>query len=545
MHYLSLFLSIGLLFPFSMLLSQEGESDRNVLALDSVKEYLEAKQFPQAEKLLANTAFPVYGENPQTDSLALAAEYAYATLWYQTGRFSQALPAFEALLEKQIQFYGPENTQVAQTYNDIGITLGYSGNYERAKENYLKALEIARNIHDEDHPQVITALNNIGVFYERQGDYEKALEHYQYSLQLRLQRYGSSHEKIADSYNNIGNIYFYTNRIPEAKDYYQRTLDMYLKELGSRHISVGYAYMNLAISYALSGDLAEAEKLFLRDLSIRRSVYGESHPFVAYCYDNLGQLYQMQQDYEAAQKSYLRSLAISQEAYGETHPFIAQSYANLGMLNTLRERPGEAENFYYQALAVLGAYGNGAFGSPSQVRDLPKCLRILFDLLKLQRKDPTALEQSWESVQFASTLIDYMRQSYRAEGSRLYLQQYALPIFELGIETALALHEQNREPSLLESAFAISERASGVLLQQAFAGEKALSLPEIPASLREEEQNLRSLLNFYDQQLSSLQDSALENSYLVARFNTQARYDSLQNELNQQYPRYRIPKKAA
>ena len=75
-------------------------------------------------------------------------------------------------------------------------------------EMYQRSLKINLEIFGENHPDVAQSYNNIGGVYDAQGDYVKALEMYQQSLKIRLAMFCDCHPDVATSYNNIGYAYF-------------------------------------------------------------------------------------------------------------------------------------------------------------------------------------------------------------------------------------------------------------------------------------------------------------------------------------------------
>lgn len=89
-------------------------------------------------------------------------------------------------------------------------------------EYYRKSLEIRLDLLGEKHTDVAASYNNIGIVYHEQLEYDKSLEHYKKSLKIKLAILGEKHSLIASSYNNIGNFYKEKSEYEKALDYYHK-----------------------------------------------------------------------------------------------------------------------------------------------------------------------------------------------------------------------------------------------------------------------------------------------------------------------------------
>ncbi len=509
-----------------------------MISHDSVRSLLDEEQFPLVEEYLNHPSVLSSINASEPDSMALRWMDTKADLFFETGRYGQAIELYQNLLPLYAERFGKQSSLLAEIHNNLGITLGYSGRYDDAKVQYEAGLEISLAIHEDPDPGLAVSYNNLGVFYERKGDYGLAKDYYEEALRIRKAYFGPFHERVADCYNNLGNIQYYLGDWLGARAYYQQSYDIYSQRLGLQNTNVGYACMNLAITYALEGKMEKAEALFRQDLSIRQQVYGEKHPLTAYCYDNLGQLFQMQNELPMASQHYKRSLEISKAAYGEDHPFVAQTYGNLAKLALFQNDSTAAEAYYHKALGVLGLYDGQNWTEASKVKDGPKALRMIQELFQLQAQSPSRAAAAWGTLQFADQLVEYFRTSYRAEGSQLFLQGSIVPFYESGISFCQQQALSSGDHSYLGFALKLSEQTSAVLLSKAIKQSEALSHNEIPDSLLSLEKSTRTLLEFYDRQLRSTQDADLLDSYQAARFQQLQTYDSIQQHLETHFPRY-------
>ena len=81
------------------------------------------------------------------------------------------------------------------------------GNYNEAKDLYLKSLKQAESLFGENHPSVAEIKNNLGVLLKKEGHYEQALEYLKQALKIFKHYYGSEHPSIGLCLTNVGDIY--------------------------------------------------------------------------------------------------------------------------------------------------------------------------------------------------------------------------------------------------------------------------------------------------------------------------------------------------
>ena len=127
------------------------------------------------------------------------------------------------------------------------------GDYNKALEYYIKALNSCKSIFGENHPAVAISYNNIANTYKMLGDWKTALEYYQKSLDILTTIYGENqHPSIAITYCGIADTYQTTSNYDKALEYYKKALKLLEKVLGKEHPSTGSAYNNVALVYQAS-----------------------------------------------------------------------------------------------------------------------------------------------------------------------------------------------------------------------------------------------------------------------------------------------------
>ena len=96
-----------------------------------------------------------------------------------------------------------EQKAEAERLNQQANQLYQAGKYEEAIPLVEQILQIRRQVLGEEHPDVATSLNTLAVLYQNQGRYAEAEPLYQQALEMRKRTLGEEHPSVADSKNNV------------------------------------------------------------------------------------------------------------------------------------------------------------------------------------------------------------------------------------------------------------------------------------------------------------------------------------------------------
>ena len=88
---------------------------------------------------------------------------------------TKALEYNKKALDIRLKVCGPEDSEVATSYNNIARIYSDKGDTPKALEYLLKAMPILEKTFGTEHPDVAVLYNNIGFIYSHQGEYTKAL----------------------------------------------------------------------------------------------------------------------------------------------------------------------------------------------------------------------------------------------------------------------------------------------------------------------------------------------------------------------------------
>src|SRR5215475_747521 len=103
----------------------------------------------------------------------------------RAGKYGEALPLAERVLEIRERLLGSEHRYVAAAIDNLAGIHTDRGEYVKAEPLYLRALVIREKTLGNDHPDTATSLNNLAVLYKTQGKYVEAEPLYKRALDIR------------------------------------------------------------------------------------------------------------------------------------------------------------------------------------------------------------------------------------------------------------------------------------------------------------------------------------------------------------------------
>jgi len=270
------------------------------------------------------------------------------------------------LIEKQLKSIEDRETK-SFIQNNLGNLYSDLGEYEKAKEYYIKALETKEELL-KSNPAYLGDLagtqNNLGNLYSKLGEYEKAerlyikaLENYEKLSKLNPAYLGN----LAMTQNNLGNLYSNLGEYEKAKEYYLKALENYekLSKLNPAYLgNLAMTQNNLGLLYWNLGEYEKAERLYIKALENYEKLSKLNPAYLgnlAMTQNNLGLLYWNLGEYEKAERLYIKALE-NYEKLSKLNPAylgdLAMTQNNLGNLYSKLGEYEKAERLYIKALKI-------------------------------------------------------------------------------------------------------------------------------------------------------------------------------------------------
>lgn len=441
----------------------------------------------------------------------------------------------------------PDSIWIANLYNRMGRVEGLAGNLEGSDQYSNQALEIIRRHEGDQHLEAAVAYSNLGNNLKDRGDYAQAKNYFEEALRIRQQLLGSNSPEVADSYINIGTANYYLQDYDEAEKYYRKALKDYQRILGPQTIKVAYANMNIGIIHAMRNENLKALDYFIKERKIKESVYGNVHPDLIYSYNNVSFIYQRLQDLDKSLEMHEKALEISHKVYGDRHYYLAQTYDNIAYVYQLQ---GEYDTAlaYVQKGLIAGTYRFSNLDilqnpeaddylNPAELLRMYRRKAELFEA-KAGEAGVEELTLALDQIFSCIDLLGHMRNTYRAEGSKILWQGGVKAQVEKGVNLAYKLYQLTKNDLYLEKAFELFESSKSAVLLSAINQDKALELAGIPQEQIDLEAEFQQALRAAEKRSIRSSDSLERVVLRQAYFQQKVRYDSLINQLEQTYPKY-------
>jgi CHAT domain-containing protein/Tfp pilus assembly protein PilF len=284
---------------------------------------------PLAERSLAIREKELGPEHPDVATSL----FSLANIYSDKGDFPKAEEFYLHALDVRKKALGPEHVSVSAILNNLGILYKDRGDYAKAETFLQQALDIREKTLEPDHLLIASVLNNLAVIAHVKGDDTRAEALDTRVLEIREKAEGQEHPDVATALNNLANLY---SDPQKSVPLYERALAIREKALGPDHPEVGQTLYNLAVTYSSAGQYAKAEEYCRRSQVILEKALGPEHPLTSYTWNLLAIIYKMTGNYAQSEALYLRSIAIKEKTQGKYHPDLAGALANLANLYAVK-----------------------------------------------------------------------------------------------------------------------------------------------------------------------------------------------------------------
>jgi tetratricopeptide (TPR) repeat protein len=233
---------------------------------------------------------------------------------------------------------GPDNPKTLEVLNALGILLSAKGDYEGARQVYLRTLDARMRILGADAPDTLSTLNNLGALLGDMG-----VEMCRQSLERHEKLFGSYHSGTVECLNNIGFFLGELGKYKEAERFFRRATDGYRKIYGPDHPDTLTGLNNIASTLDEIGQFQEAEECYRKSLEGCIRVLGPNHPDTVTGYNNLGFFLSARGRLEEAEIQLRQAVDGYCIALGDDHPNTLSAISNLSTLLSVTGDFHEAE----------------------------------------------------------------------------------------------------------------------------------------------------------------------------------------------------------
>jgi tetratricopeptide (TPR) repeat protein len=282
-----------------------------------------------------------YSKLNQQDIDETSVSVVLGELFLKMGQYDKAQLYFKNLIKQK-----KELENVAWIYNIMGDLCRRQGNYDQGLKYYKLSYE---KIPRRRQRQTARILSGWGIIYYELAEYNKALENFQKALKITQKYYGHDHKNNAQDLNNIGLVYHEKQEYNLALDFLMKALKV-AKKSPSDPVYVASCLVNIARVYRRKKDFDLALKYYLESLKILEEHVGHEHSDIGLIIDNMSELYNEMGEHDYALEKALKGLDIRQKSLPNDHPDIGRSYTNIGWCYQNKQNYHQAIEYYEKAL---------------------------------------------------------------------------------------------------------------------------------------------------------------------------------------------------
>ena len=438
-------------------------------------------------------------------------------------------------------------------YANYGLVLTRFAELDSALYYLEKQIAIAEVIH-ANRPitpfSVGYGRNNLANVYKDFGRYEEAEAEHRKALEIFIAHFGKNDYRVAGVYHNMGG-YLSSERkeFNKALEYFRETLRIRQSIYKTDHPEIAESLVDVGTNLSALGEHEEGISLIKSGLSMYEKVLKEPDAKNALAYLSLARAHYRLNELEEALKSLEKAIALDQpstlglEVYMPGILSTAGVYCmELGRVEEALDYYHEAENRYKQKgllkgteqsdlqlnLAKYHLQNDQLDSALSRAHQGVLSLSIDFDNPDpLSQPEPDQAIEAFQMIILSAMKAHILGAKYHESGNRQYLESaldvllksevliekvinkgvygtdylrntsYFGDVYDQVQELGYLLFEATGDPSLLESAFASSEKGRSVLLDISANAREVKASLQVSDSLIKKENEIRTSIAYY------------------------------------------------
>jgi len=299
---------------------------------------LESTVLLRPEERLRITSVGLEAASSQTTRVALKLRSAQATALADTGKVSEAISTFNALLEDQVEQLREASAEVLNTRYELAVQIAEDGDTKRALGLLEALLTDQRDSEDSNQVAILTTRNSIAIRKAALGDPQGALYDLEALLIDKVEILGEDHPSTLKTRNSIAIRKAELDDPQGALDDLEALLIDKVRILGPDHPSTLKTRNGIPIRKYALGETDDALKDFARLIQDKDRVLGPDDPSTlktrfqqARCIARVGLPEEAITAFEALLTDQVRVLGATHERTLITRGELARLYSDTGM----------------------------------------------------------------------------------------------------------------------------------------------------------------------------------------------------------------------
>jgi CHAT domain-containing protein/tetratricopeptide (TPR) repeat protein len=381
------------------------------------------------------------------------------------------------------------------------------GQTEKAVAFERKTLELYKTTYGEHHLAYAGSLAQLGDYLAASGDFEMALQTYQESSEIIASLLGPYHSSVAEVDRKMAGLYAMQGELEKALKIDLRVVSQHAFDFGENNPELGYLYHEIAEIYRKKGDFANALYYYATALRLRGEVHTSAERLdIACLLHDEGDAYISIGKYDSAESLLGRSLALQDSASTGNPSLRSSTYESLARVSRAeRDFPGAMRLYQHALIALCPDFEDTSVASNPEIpnsaicRDYVRLLAgkaaVLIDRKWSAGSTLPNLKAALAAYTLASNAIMVLRNTYRAEDSKLALQAEGAAVYSAGMSVAVRIAQTTGDVGAKEAAFSFSERGKASILLAALQDASVRHIDGIPDALVKENTALQGELS--------------------------------------------------
>lgn len=279
-----------------------------------------------------------------------------AVFYEQNDQYEKSSKILAIALEASRRKYDDEDIEYAIELDKIANLQFKIGEYEKAEDNILEALEILKNAKEESAQSYYAqSLITEATLLAIKGEYDEAEDNIVKSERLKSKGVKTIETSGIDTEDELGEVYLDIGRYSDAEFLITRTLKKKIERYGPNSRHLNDPLLLSSRQKMIVGDYTEAEKLARRAYNITLSIFGDQSSKITPSMMQLASVYTIIGDYDQAEGVLKDVIKIRKEQFGDGHVDVARSISDLALVKYYKnDKLEDIEELFLQAERIIG-----------------------------------------------------------------------------------------------------------------------------------------------------------------------------------------------
>lgn len=279
-----------------------------------------------------------------------------AVFYEQNDQYDKSSKILAIALEASRRKYDDQDIEYAIELDKIANLQFKIGEYEKAEDNILEAIEILKDAKEESAQSYYAqSLITEATLLAIKGEYDAAEENIVRSERLKSRGVKTIETSGIDTEDELAEVYLDIGRYHDAEDLIDATLDKKEERFGAASRHLNDPLLLSSRHKMIVGDYTEAEKRARRAYNITTSIFGMESSKITSSMLQLARIYTVIGDYDQAKILLEDVIKIRKVQFGDQHVDVARAISDLALVKYYNnEELVEIEELFLQAERIIG-----------------------------------------------------------------------------------------------------------------------------------------------------------------------------------------------